>query len=265
MKRLFVFACATPLVIGLFGGCSVKTEAFPAPSPDASVAATDSGSDAGSSEPDGGTPGPAPEAPEECTAARKTFLGPVAKVSTGEVTVVGTENGVMTLYVDASAGGGTQSASNPRVYITLSGARVNINDNEAFTSSNWDLALKRVDIFTNSGDAGPGKGGAAVVTKAFENVTASDADKAEIGAEDFFDEECNGRRDEASFIITTFSGWYDYAVGGGPSVRPNQTFIVRGADGTSRYKVGIVSYTGKSDGSTDGQATGRFLLKAAAL
>ncbi len=265
MNRFLVLACASPFVLGLFGGCSIQSSVLPATGPDASVDVPGSGSDAGSSESDGGPSEAGSGNGEECTAARKSFLGPVAKVSTGEVTVVGTENGVMTLYVDASAGGGTQSASNPRVYIKLKGARVNITDNDAFTSSDWDLALKRVDIFTNSGEAGPGKGGAAVVAKSFESVMASDANKAELNAEDFFDEECNGRRDEASFIITSFSGWYDYEVGGGPSVRPNQTFIVRGADGTSRYKVGIVSYTGKSDGSTDGRVTGRFILKVAAL
>jgi hypothetical protein len=181
------------------------------------------------------------------------------------VKVVSTEGGVTTLYVDASAGGATEAAKSPRLYIKLTGERVDIDDNAAFTSADWDLALKRVDIYTNSGDAGPGKGGAVQLSKDFDAVTAADADSATIAPEKFFDENCVGQKDEASFIITTFSGWYNYAVGAGPSVKPNVSYVVLGADGTSRYKVGVVSYTGKNDGSTDGQATGRYILKVAAL
>ena len=248
------WAASATLLVAAAAACSTTTA-----SPPSSGQPVDAGGateDEDSGIPAGGT---------QCTAARKTHLVPIAKVSTGEVKVVSSADGVTTLYVDASAGGATEAARSPRVYIQLTGERVDVNDNDAFTSADWDLALKRVDIFTNGGDAGPGKGGAAMVSKDFDDVTAEDADSAEIEAEKFFDEECVGRKDEAEFIITTFSGWYDYQVGGGPSVRPRVSFIVRGADGTSRYKVGIVSYTGKSDGSTDGPATGRFILKVASL
>src|SRR4029078_1196349 len=98
------------------------------------------------------------------------------------------------------------------MYINLSGEAVAVTNDEAFASSEWDLALKRVDIFTNGGDAGPGKGGAVLVQKSSAAVTAADADAAAIASEKFFDDECVGRKDEAGFIITTFSGWYNYAV-----------------------------------------------------
>ncbi len=157
-----------------------------------------------------------------------------------------------------------EAAKSPRIYIKLSGEAVAVNDNDAFSSAEWDLALKRVDIFTNGGDAGPGKGGGILVPKDFDEVTAADADAAKIAAEKFFEGDCVGRKDEAQFIITTFSGWYNYQVGAGPSVKPSTAFIVRGADGTSRYKVGIKSYTGQPDGGT-GKSTGMFLLKVAKL
>ncbi|MBX3263723.1 MAG: hypothetical protein KIS78_19710 [Labilithrix sp.] len=254
MKRLFLLLVA-PLALAALPACSSTTTAAPA------------GGGGGETSEDAGTPNEEeiPAGGTQCTAARKTHLLPISKVSTGEVKVISNEGGVTTLYVDASAGGAMEAAKSPRTYIKLTGEQVEVNDNEAFDSSDWDLALKRVDIFTNGGDAGPGKGGAAKISKKFDDVTAEDADAAKIEAERFFDEECVGRKDEAEFIITTFEGWYDYAVGAGPSVRPGVTFIVRGADGASRYKVGIVSYTGKSDGSTDGPATGRFILKVAAL
>ena len=255
MNRFVLLLVSAPIALAAIPACSSTTTA---PAASSGGAGDDAGTtpDDESEIPSGGT---------QCTAARKTHLVPIAKVSAGEVKVVSEADGVTTLYVDASAGGAMEAARSPRVYIKLTGERVDVNDNQAFESTEWDLALKRVDIFTNGGDAGPGKGGAAMVSKDFDDVTADDADAAEIEPEKFFDDECVGRKDEAEFIITTFSGWYDYTVGAGPSVKPGISFIVRGADGTSRYKVGIVSYTGTSDGGTDGQATGRFILKVAAL
>lgn len=251
MKRLFLF-CVLALV-----ACSESSTSTPAP---------DSGS---TPDPDAGTQQPEEDSGgggTECTAARKTHLGPIAKVSDGEVKVVSTADGVTTLYVDASAGGTTaEGLKNPRVYIKLSGEKVSVSDDDAFASAEWDLALKRVDIYTNSGDSGPGKGGAAAIQKDFDAVTAGDADGATIGPEQFFDSECNGRKDQAQFIITTMSGWYDYEVGKGPSAKPGLAYVVRAADGTTRYKVGFVSYTGQDDGSTNGQVTGRFILKIAKL
>jgi HmuY protein len=255
MNRLFVLLASAPLLLAVVPACS-------------SSSSTPSAASSGGTESDAGTvedSGSPVDEGSQCTAARKTHLGPIAKVSTGEVKVISTTDGVTTLYVDASAGGATEASKSPRVYLKLPDTRVDIDDNAAFDSSGWDLALKRVDVYTNSGDAGPGKGGAALVPKAFDAVTAADADSAELVPEKFFDEDCVGRKDEASYIITSMSQWYDYTVGAGPSVRPNTTFIVRGADGTSRYKLGFVSYTGKSDGSTDGQSTGRFILKVAPL
>jgi hypothetical protein len=254
MNRFALLLASAPLIVAAVPACSSTST-----SPPAAGTTTDAGTPSGEADsgiPAGGT---------QCSAARKTYLAPIAKVSTGEVKVISTEGGVTTLYVDASAGGAIESAKSPRVYIKLSGERVDINDNDAFESTDWDLALKRVDIYTNSGDAGKGKGGAAKLSKDFDDVTAADADGVEIQTEKFFDEECVGRKDEAQFIITTFAGWYDYEIGGGPTVKPNTSFIVRGADGVARYKVGIVSYTATSSGGTDGQATGRFLLKVAPL
>jgi hypothetical protein len=65
--------------------------------------------------------------------------------------------------------------------------------------------------------------------------------------------------------VTTLGGWYDYAVGAGPSVKAGVSFVVLGADGTTRYKVRFVSYTARPDGSTNGQATGFFILEVARL
>jgi hypothetical protein len=233
--------------------CSSKTTTSPGTS--SGAPATDGGAeeDAGQS---GGT---------QCTAARDQLLVPVAKVGAGEVKVVSETGGVTTIYVDASAGGFDQARKNPRIYITLAGARVDVTDKDAPASTEWDLALKRQVIFTNSGDAGVGKGGGVMVSKDFDAVTAADADAATIVPESFFDEECNAKKDEIEDPMTSFTGWYDYDQSTmKASAKKGVSFIVKSAAG-ARYKVGIVSYTGKPDGTTTAPATGFFLLKVAKL
>lgn len=254
MKHLpLLIACALG---GLVAAPACTTTKVVAPADDGTPENDAGGEEIGEEEGGGGT---------QCTAARDQLLVPVAKVSTAEVKVVSETDGVRTIYVDASAGGFDQARRNPRVYITLAGEKVDVNDEDAPSSSAWDLALKRQVIFTNSGDAGPGKGGGAMIAKDFDAVTAADADAVELAAESFFDEECNARTDEISDPVTTFTGWYDYDQASmRASAKPGVTFIVKSASGV-RHKVGIVSYTGKPDGSTDSPATGFFLLEVAQL
>lgn len=254
MKHLiFTIACA-PLALAVLPACS-STTVTTSPGASSGAPETDAGAE-GDAAGSGGT---------QCTAARDQLLVPVAKVSTGEVKVVSEQGGVATIYVDASAGGFDQARKNPRAYIRLAGSRVEVTDKDAPTSGDWDLALKRQVIFTNSGDAGKGRGGGAMIAKDFDEVTAADADSAKIEAESFFDAECNAKTDEIEDPQTTFTGWYDYDPSTmKASARKGVSFIVKGAAG-ARYKVGIVSYTGKPDGTTTSPSTGFYLLKVAAL
>lgn len=238
-----VIACSA-LTVGLLPACSSTTPV--------------SGSDAGTSGTSGGSG-------TQCTQARDTLLVPVDKVSAGAVKVVSQTDGVTTIYVDASAGGISEARKNPRVYITLDGNLTQVTDKEAPASGDWDLALKRVVIFTNSGDAGPGQGGGAIVPKDFDAVTVADADAATIAPESFFDAECTAKTDEIQDPQTSFTGWYDYDQATmKASAKKGVTFLVKSAAGT-RYKVGIVSNTGKPDGTTTAPSTGFYLLKVAPL
>lgn len=250
MKRLsFVFASS---VVALVVACSSSSSSGGGAS---SGTPADAGSDTGSSG-GGGT---------QCTQAYKDFLLPIASVSTGAVSVVSDSGGVKTIYVDASAGGINKAPKSPRVYVNLGTAsRVDVNDIDAQQDTSWDLALKRDVIFTNSGDAGIGKGGAAEVSKAFTSVTAADADGATIAPESFFDADCNRKQDPTGAVLTTFSDWYDYdQTTHIPSPKANLTFIVAGGDGT-KYKVAITSYDALPDGGT-GTNYGAYLLQVSPL
>jgi hypothetical protein len=114
---------------------------------------------------DGG-PG-APDAPagqadaatcDDPTAALPNDWRPIDSVSAGAVSSMDV-NGTNELLVDATAGGFGNSADEPYVYVDLTtgaGAKVDITDVASYSSSNWDIALKRYVIRVNGGDSGPG-------------------------------------------------------------------------------------------------------------
>jgi hypothetical protein len=220
---------------------------------------------------DAGGAGPGEDAGEtsppqtSCTVAREDLLVPIDRVSTGDVIVISDDRAEKRIYVDASAGGPSGASRNPRVYLNLEqGAKVEITDRAAFESTAWDLALKRTVLYTNGGDAGPGRGEGAVIRSPFESVTAADADAAVFLPESFFDEECNAKTDLIGGPETTFSDWYEYEEATNMPTPRNITYLVKGATGT-RYKIGIETFTANPDGTTDRGSTGYFLLRVAAL
>lgn len=199
-----------------------------------------------------------------CTSARETAIGPVDKVSSGVVKVIDDTGGVKSVFVDATAGGISGGKTNPWIYVKLADAtRVDVTDKQAFDSSDWDLALKRPIIHTNSGDAGPGKGGAKLVSKAFDAVTAADATGLKV--ETWFDAECTPLTDPTGSVKTTFDGWYAYD-DATMKVTPKDstTAIVRAANG-DLYKLSIVTYYGTVSGGTTGVAGANYIIKYAAL
>lgn len=112
---------------------------------------------------------------------------PVDDAGNGED--VDTGSGIATLTLDASAGGfGAEEgdAANKWAYLDLdSGQVLELTDAEASLSTQWDVALKRVDVRINGGASGPG------------SVTAALAD-AQLS---FYDEE--GEADLEVFSAAT--------------------------------------------------------------
>ncbi|MBS2011929.1 MAG: hypothetical protein JST00_03490 [Deltaproteobacteria bacterium] len=257
---IFTFAAAglVGLVVAACSSTNVVTPTDDGGGSSGSSGGEDAGADTGTSS--GGNP-------TQCTAARKDLLLPIDKTSNGQVKVISESGGTKTVYVDATAGGFNNAVKNPRIYVDLSTlSRVDKTDVSAPQSTDWDLSLKRVVLYTNGGDAGIGQGGAAVVSKAFASVTAADADAANIKAESFFDAECTPKKDRTDAVLTTFSDWYDYDdVTRIPTPKANTTYIVRGAKG-KRWKVAIKAYDANPDGTqTNNTTTGGYLLLVADL
>lgn len=196
-----------------------------------------------------------------CTQAREDALGPIDSVSTGDVLTLEDTGGVATLFIDASAGGVQNQANNPWIYVDFATlARVEVTDVTADADAAWDLAIKRPILRTNSGDGGyAGSGGAVRLTKLFDEVTEADA-AATFETEVWFDEKCNLYTDQTGAIATTFDGWYEYE---NMTVAPGAgTWLVRGGDGSSVFKLEVLDYYSNPDG-TSGMAGGRYRVRVA--
>jgi hypothetical protein len=200
----------------------------------------------------------------DCTSARATLLGSIDSVSSGEVSILGDASGVKKLFVDGSAGGPTNAATSPWIFVNLgTGKKVEVTDPSSLESTDWDLAIKRPIIYTNGGDGGPGKGGAVLVSKGFDDVARSDTTGATFATESFFDAECNANTDPTGAALTSFSSWYDYDENTHLLSPHEGTWLVRGGTG-DLYKLKIDTYYGTPDGGT-GQAGGFYVLDVGAL
>jgi hypothetical protein len=202
---------------------------------------------------------------EECKDA-KQLIEPVDQVSTREVIDLSKTPDEKVVYIDAAAGGPMAQKTNPWIYVSLSKAmRVDVTDVNEFSSSDWDLAMKRSSIRTNSGDSGPGMGGAVFLEgRDYAGVTSADATAATLKVETWFSAPCESLHDEAGHIATTFTGWYDYN-GTAHTLSPHPgTFIVRDAGGVV-YKLAILDFYSTPDGGSEPTILGRYRIRYAKL
>jgi len=200
-----------------------------------------------------------------CSGALRQELSLVEQVSTGSVAVLSQTGSELVVYVDATAGGIDGQDQNPWVYISLaSGQAIPLDDLQALTSLDWDLALKRFVIRTNSGDSGPGQGGAIKVMLGWDEVDASTLGTRQVAVEDWFDDDCNLTVDAATGdLITTFSGWSEYNEATHVLAPADAVFLTQAADG-SLYKVAILEYYSTPSGG-HGTIAGRYQLRIAPL
>ncbi|MEZ4294358.1 MAG: hypothetical protein R3B70_05240 [Polyangiaceae bacterium] len=93
-------------------------------------------------------------------------------------------------------------------------------------------------------------------------VTAADVQGVTFAEEDWFDAECALATDAAGALQTSFSGWYQYE---NMTLSPAAgTWLVRGADGASVFKLQLLSYYANPDGS-QGMAGGKYLVRVQPL
>ena len=200
--------------------------------------------DGGASEVDAGGGG-IDAAADDCDQAEQLpgDYRPVAIVSTGDVTPTA-DGDVTTAVIDATAGGLPNAADNPYIYVDLaSGAKVDIDDVDALSSSEWDLAFKRSSIRSNGGDSGPGMVAVAVVAAAsLDEVTAAPAD-GEFAIDDWTDESCQLVALPFQEPNTAFGEWYDYDLGSHVVTPKPEVHVIRSRSG-DLFKLQLESYYG---------------------
>jgi HmuY protein len=167
---------------------------------------------------DGGTP--EPDAPGECDpiALLPALYQPVEAVSSGAVTTEPDpqQEEVFTTTVDASAGGSSGQAEQPFVYLDLDAAegaaKVEIDDVAALESEEWDIALKRFVIRSNSGDSGIADVEVATV-QAEELTFNDDVPSDRFADDDWSSADCALETDATGGPRTRFSNWYRVQAG----------------------------------------------------
>lgn len=288
MKTQARFALALPLVLSLVALSLVACGEDDAPAANPATAGaggsaagtggSDSAGSGGSSTDNGGaagtsaagaggsgTAGSAGKPANTCGSSADQVLNPIDSVATGAVAVLEEKTGYKIIYVDASAGGSMAQDKNPRVYVDLAACTaIAVSDEGAKTSSDWDLAIKRPILFTNSGDGGPGEGGLVFLEgKNIEDVTAADATDKTFAAESFFDADCEPKLDQTNALATSFDGWYEYD-GATSTLTPTVgTYLLKGGKGAV-FKVQILSYYSTASGEI-GTAGGRYKLAVGPL
>ncbi len=169
---------------------------------------------------DGFDAGPAePDAPATCDpiALLPDGYRPVAEVSAGAVTNEPDPvlPDVFTTTVDASAGGSAGQAAQPFVYLDLEAeggaGKVEVDDVASFEATDWDIALKRFVIRSNSGDSGPAD--AEVASVQSEELTFDD----DVPSDRFSDDDWSGSdcvlEQANGGPRTRFTNWYRVQAG----------------------------------------------------
>jgi hypothetical protein len=204
-----------------------------------------------------------------CDTVRNELLGAVDNVSSGEVEDISEEGtDIMTLRVDASAGGSMAAAMNPYIYVSLTrGTRIDVTDVTADESADWDLALKRDNIRSNGGDSGPGDVEVAAFDGAdFDALTLIDARVAPFAADDFMDEDCEPIVDAIGKPRTRFDGWYTYDAETMELSPAPKVFLLRRSAGGAVYKLQVVGYYQElENGDETVHKSGVYTLRIAAL
>lgn len=213
--------------------------------PDAGEPTADAGQDAG--------PPPACDAHEvPCQEASFENLGLLETPAGDAITEEGTTAGEFLTHVDATGSPATGTApTTAYVYARFTDEgleQVSIDDDEAFTSTEWDIALRRYIIRLNSGVSGPScvrgarlPDGAGGEPPAFEDVTAVPED-LELQPESYFEGDACTFVDDGSGLpgapASVLASYWEYA---GCLAMTDAVFVIELRDGR-HVKLQVASY-----------------------
>ena len=153
--------------------------------------------------------------PVSCEDALYLDLGLQDEISDGEITNSSDGDDFVT-YVDATGGGYQVAATNPWVYLkfTDSGAeKVEISDEEALESMDWDLSLRRFIIRTNSGSSGPSCVGSAVFMEETYDSLTEIPDGVPYVEDNYYTPDCSLINDSSGLPDnpqTALGPWWEY-------------------------------------------------------
>jgi hypothetical protein len=138
------------------------------------------------------------------------------QVSDGRVTTTRDGDDFVTT-VDATAGGFGVSDQHPWVYIGFGddGARrVDIDDETALESMDWDMALRRFILRLNGGDSGPSCVGAASLLEGRYEDLVEVPEGLEFAVDDYYTDDCTIVNDSSGLPGSpqvVLAPWWRYA------------------------------------------------------
>ncbi len=176
----------------------------PSPGTDAPIAATDSGG--------GGSCVPAEVIP--CIDEQLSQLDLFDTVNPAVITEEGTTPGEFVTWIDATGGGRMPTESFVYARFTDDGlTKVEIGDEDAFTSTDWDISFRRFLIRLNSGVSGPScvTGARTAPGTTFESLS-SVPDGLSYRVEEYFTETCETVPDGSGLgsPATALSSYWTY-------------------------------------------------------
>lgn len=145
--------------------------------------------------------------------------------------------GPNTIHVDATAGGFVNAADNPFLYISFASGspkKVSITDLDAFSSTEWDIAFKRIVIRANGGDSGPA--GIEVASSSSIVGGAVSPDKEAYRVDDFATEDCELQQGPIGEPVTAFGAWYQYDQEKNRVETDDRVFFLKRQDRTIRIE-----------------------------
>ncbi len=176
------------------------------------------------------------------------------EVSEGEISSESDGDDTVT-DVDATAGGYSAAPRNPWIYVkfTADGAsKVEIDDEAALESMDWDMALKRYIIRLNSKDSGP----SCVSSAAMFGFDYAELDSVPEGLvwqqDDFYSDSCGLAVDSIGGAQTAMAPWWEYSQCVGATGVP---FFVQLADGNV-LKLAVEKYYEDQDVQDECNETG---------